>query len=163
MSYAPYTFIYKPETVGLIQLKKISENVTILKIYIQDLVIVNEPEEDEEIFYEDSTEVMLSNFSVEYKSLDELHNKTIHIEKGFNSEMLLAMLSVFDGEEINNINITFKKIEEGCFEIFWTGYYGEGEQDYDDIEIKTIVYQTNNDIITPICLYDSELVEFYSK
>ncbi|MFP9114991.1 hypothetical protein ACLI1A_13725 [Flavobacterium sp. RHBU_3] len=149
---------YKAEIPGLIQLDKISDSLTILKIYFQDLITISE---EEYTWPEHGAEVMLANYAVEISTLDELDGKTIVLKEGFTPDILFAMLSVWDGQSLNNNKIMFTKIAEGCFRVFWTGYFGDGKQE-DDVELEMIAYQTN-DLVTPLCDHTEELIEYYTN
>ena len=129
---------YKAETPGLIQLEKISDYLTILKIYFQDLHPTNW---HEDFWMDDYAGVVLANYAIKIESLSELDGHTIAFKDGFTSDMLFSMLCVWDGQPINNNKIRFKKIAEGCFRIFWTGYFGDAEKDEDDVELEMIAYQ----------------------
>lgn len=144
---------------GLIQLDKISDNLTILKIYFQDL----NPENWHEDFWMDyHAGVVLANYAVKIENLNDLDGQTVEIKEGFTDDMLFVMLCVWDGQPLNNNKIRFERITEGCFRVFWTGYFGEDEQQDDDVELEMIAYQTN-DLVTPLCDHKEELIKYYNR
>ena len=153
---------YHPAISGQIELKKLSNTLSILKLYFQKLRILEKPKDMYIEYYDDSTEVSLSNYPINISSLNELDNKNIYIEKGFGGKTLTTMLSIYDGEPINNSNIYFKKIKENCFEITWTGSWGEEKTNRDDFKLKMIAYKEDN-IITPLCERESDLIKKFDR
>jgi len=153
---------YHPAISGQIELQKLSSSLSILKLYFQKLRILEEPEDMYYDYFDESTEVSLSNFPINISSLNDLDNKSIYIEKGFEGEALTTMLSIYDGEPINNSKIHFKKIKESCFEIKWTGRWGDQETDRDDFNLKMIAYKEEN-IITPLCENEKKLIEKFDR
>ena len=117
--------IYHPAISGQIELLKLTESLSILKLFFQKLRIIGKPEE---MYFDLSTEVMLSNYPINISSLDELDGVELFIDEGFGEMALTTMLSVYDGEPINKSKIKFKQIKTDCFEIEWAGCWGEGSQ-----------------------------------
>ncbi|MCC7454453.1 MAG: hypothetical protein IT222_09825, partial [Crocinitomix sp.] len=99
--------IYYPAISGQIELRKLTENLHILKIYFQKLRIIEEPEE---MYFDQSTEVMLSNFPIKITTLEELDGMELYVDEGFNEVVFMTMLSVYDGEPINKSRIKLKMI-----------------------------------------------------
>lgn len=151
--------IFRPESPGLIQLEKISDSLTILRLYFNDLKMVEESEED---YFDRSTAMMLTNFKVEYGDLNDLDRQTITIAKGWRKKILLTMLSVYDGQPINDSQINFERVAEGCFNVKWTGSYGQHNEQDGNIEFYGTAYHTN-DVTTPLCDYNHELIEYYNN
>ena len=110
--------VFYPENDGQIELRKLSDNLSILIIYFDNLILDKNCNQD----FDNLTEVMLSNFPIKIKELRELDGMTIELKKGWKSEgkeddMLFTMLSIWDGEPINNNRIHFKLNDNGSFNI----------------------------------------------
>ncbi|WP_179018779.1 hypothetical protein [Winogradskyella forsetii] len=150
---------YYPAISGQIELRKLTDNLSILKLYFQKLRIIDEPDE---MYFDNSTEVMLANFPIEITELDELDGMEIYIDEGFEGGALTTMLSVYDGEPINKSKIKFRLIKKDCFEIDWIGFWGEGNDNDENFKLHIIAYK-ENDVVTPLCEWEKDLIEKFDK
>ncbi|WP_459212276.1 hypothetical protein [Aquimarina rhabdastrellae] len=153
-------YIYRPVISGEIELENISEEINILKIYFRKISVLNEPLE----LFEDSLEIMLSNYPIKINKLNELDNFRIEIKKGWTDSQLFTMLSVRDGEPINNLTIDFTLNEDKSIHIKWTGTYPDyqSSEDIGKFELDIIAFEKEN-IITPICSNKEKLLEVLNK
>ncbi|MCG2420434.1 hypothetical protein K8089_15515 [Aequorivita sp. F47161] len=150
---------YFPAISGKIELLKLTESLSILKLYFQKLKVFDKPKE---MYFDDAIEVMLSNFPIKVSSIDDLDKKEIFIDEGFEGEALTTMLSIYDGEPINKSRILFKKIKEHCFEIEWTGCWGEDNYDNQNFKLNIFAFKEEN-VTTPICEWEKDLIEKFDK
>ena len=150
--------VYYPGQSSEIQLKELTSELAILRVHFRSLAL-HDTDED---FYENSTSVMLANYPVSFKSLDELDGVTLEIKEGWGDKALYTMLSIYDGVPINNNKINFRKNGNGSFTVNWTGCWGEDNYGDDDLFLEMVVYP-NEDVVTPLCLYDEELIKAFGK
>jgi len=153
-------YIYRPAISGEIELESISENINILKIYFRKISALNEPLE----LFEESTEIMLSNYPIKINKLDELDNFKIEIKKGWTENQLFTMLSVRDGEPVNNSIINFSINQDRSFTILWTGSYPhyQSSEDVGRFELNVIAFEKKN-TVTPLCNNKEELLKVFGK
>ncbi len=153
------SLVYRPAISGQIELAKLTDTLYVLRLFFQKLRITDKPAE---MYYDWSTEVMLTNYPVSITSLDELDGKEFFIKDGFGEDALTTMLSIRDGEPVNNSRISFKKIKPGCFYVEWRGCWGE--DNYDDVNFELYgVANEEVEIITPLCNSAEELIETFDK
>jgi hypothetical protein len=150
--------VYKPFISGQIELLKLTEKLSILKLFFQKLRIIDK---SENMHFDYTTEVMLSNFPIDISSLNELDGVKLFIDEGFGDETFTTMLSINDGEPINNSKITFKLVKENCFCVEWTGSWGAGNYDNENFRLDMVVYQEEN-ITTPLCEWNKDLIERFT-
>jgi hypothetical protein len=150
--------IYRPGKSGEIQLKHLTSEITILKVHFPTLGV----REDDDDFFENSTSLMLTNYPVSFKSLNELDGITLSIKEGWTDNAMYTMLSVYDGEPINNNRISFKKNENNSFTVTWRGCWGEGSYGVDTVFGELVAYVCE-DVVTPLCAYDEELIEIFGN
>lgn len=150
---------YYPAISGQIELSKLTENLNILKLFFQKLRVIDKPEE---MYFDLSTEVMLTNFPIKISSLKELDGMELFVDEGFEGDALTTMLSIYDGEPINKSKIKFKLVKENCFEVDWVGCWGEGNNDEENFKLNIIAYP-EDDIITPLCEWDKDLIEKFDN
>ncbi len=150
---------YYPAISGQIELSKLTETLSILKLYFQKLRIIDKPEE---MYFDLSTEVMLANFPIKITSLEELNGMELFVDEGFNEKALMTMLSVYDGEPINKSRIKFKQIKKDSFEISWIGCWGEGNNDEENFSLN-IIAKKEDDVTTPLCEWEKDLIEKFDN
>lgn len=150
---------YYPAISGQIELSKLTESLSILKLYFQKLRVIDKPED---MYFDLSTEVMLANYPIKMSALEELDGMELFIDEGFEGKALTTMLSVYDGEPINKSRIKFKSVKKDCFEVDWTGCWGEGNNDDVNFKLNIIAYG-EDDITTPLCEWKKDLIEKFDK
>lgn len=156
-------FNYQPAISGEIELDKISEKTTILKIYFRKINTLRKSTRFFELF-DGSTEIMLANFPVKINDLRELDKTTIEIKKGWSDKQLFTMLSVRDGEPINNSKISFSLNNDDSIHINWIGSYPsyQSGNDIGRLELNIIAFPKEN-VVTPLCSNDKELIETFEN
>ena len=126
-------FSHEAKVPGEIELKRVSESLNTLTIYLPGLNLIPPPpclEFDEAA--DDQISVMLTNYPVKASNLDKLHSVTIELDEGWQEEALYTMVTFRDGESINKNRITIHAVGDGLYEIKWTGQYSAWHEDYGD-------------------------------
>jgi hypothetical protein len=151
-------FYYHPAISGKIELKKVSEKLTILKLYFRKLNALNNPIN----VFEGSTELMLTNYPVNFTTFDDLNNQTIEIKNGWSNGALFTMLSLQDGEPTNDNVIKFQLNSDKSITVKWTGTYTYYHHSNGSKFELNIIAFPEDDIITPLCSYEDELEKLFN-
>lgn len=152
---------YSFKELGQIALHKISEDLTVLKIYFTGLQL---QDTGNDVFgsVDQSIEVMLTNYPVNYATLEELDGQVVTIKHGWTNHETFTMLSILDGEPIGHSTISFKKVEKDIFEIVWNGIWGE-ENNEQNMLALCLRAQKRDVVVTPLCMHDQELLEMHEN
>jgi hypothetical protein len=152
-------FIYHPAISGEVELYPLTNSTSILRLYFRKLSALNKSID----IFEGSTELMLANFPVQIKDYDELDGFTIELKHGWYDAVSFTMLSLQDGEPVNNNIIEFIKNDNGSFTVSWKGeytyYHSENGSKF---ELQAIAYPAVK-VITPLCDYEDELKIIFSE
>jgi hypothetical protein len=155
----PQTFLYRQGKEGVIGLEKLSDDLTILRVYFRSLVPVDSSRE----FEDGETQLMLTNYPVSFKSLEELHGQTIEIKNGWLKDVLFTMLSINDGEPVNDNKISFRVNADKTVTVDWTGTYTDyGSREGSRFELHMIAFRQDG-IITSLCEEDAVLRALFGK
>lgn len=147
---------YTPFSSGQIQLKKLSDTLSILKMEFDNLQALYPPER----IHETSALVCLSNYPMRTSNLDDLDGMEIYLEKGYDANFLRTMLGIYDGEEINNNRIRFTLLKKDCFLVEWTGSWGERNYSDEDFALSLVAFKSEK-VVTNVCAKDEKLIELF--
>jgi hypothetical protein len=148
---------YTQVEIGQIELRRIKDGFYILKIYFPELIVLNSPHE----YWEESTEVMLTNIPVNITSVDELDGWKIKF-KVSDYPIMCTMLSIHDGEHIDNNNIEIFKTDENQYIVIWTGCVEEETENPNLIDLRLrLKAEIKEEVITPLCMWNHELIKVF--
>lgn len=145
--------IYLPAGKGEIEICFLSEGLNILKIYFPELVLESTNSTE---FIDESTEVMLTNYPVEITNLTDLMVHNLKIEEGWPDGNQFTMLSIWDGEKIDENHIDIKRLNNDEFEVIWQGGTNEQNPRFKKLELRLHAKQSK-DVVTPLCLDEEDL------
>jgi len=147
--------LYQIKETGQIEIHQISEDLQILKMFFPDLVLKWTTSTGS---VEELTQIMLSNYPVDVNDLNELVGLEIKIVDGWPGENMFTMLSIWDGEKIDNNLITISKENPNKFRIKWKGNSTDKLGKFESLQLSAIA-STAKDVVTPLCMNDKELIE----
>ncbi len=153
-------YTYRAGVSGEIEIERLCEGLNILTVYFRKLNALNK----ELDFDDESTEIMLANLPIQQSTVKELDGLKIGLKKGWTNKQMFTMLSLRDGEPINNNRIEFKLREDGSINVLWTGVftsYQSGE-DVGRFELNLIAFE-KKDLITPLCENNEILISHFKS
>ena len=147
---------YVQEEIGQIELRKLQDDFFVLKVFFPKLTIVNPPHE----YWDDWTQIMLTNIPVNIKANEEIDGWKLKF-KVIDYPIMCTMLSIWDGEHVDNNEIQITKINESQFQVDWIGCIGEDDDpNYINLKLR-LKAEIREEVVTPLCLWEHELIEIF--